>query len=772
MSSLSTIYTPLESLLLFQALRSSVGNVVAEPNAFTRIANELKSVPLVRNDPSYDPERLSADALRQLYLELLKEEAKRDLESQVNGVATNGDSPTSRKRKAPSPKLPTVQEAARHAHLIPQLISRLYIRYRENIVKDVREQEQRYEELATELKKEAVVDESYSNHVHKSGADAVTQQQENQSIVHPAQSDADVKRHGNARIGEMINHGSQPTTPGDGSHRRTTSGTILPPLSAINEPYAEQQKQSRPVQPSPSGRHAAYSAPHARSPANAISQSQMQLPRNTASPRPILPPPSGLAASPAVGTPPSIPSPQQYQAQNAHFASSHPNMARAYSPSQQSQLQPQQAYYQQQYQHQQPPVYQDQRMQYAQHMPQQAYQNQPHVRQSMNFGQPPYQQDPYQAQHRQQYQNNNFVMQQTPVQNVPATASTAPRPIAAQPGQRYMSDVLSALATPPRVMRQPVWKSERRPAPIPIDAPASPTRPDYEPLSPVLARALTPAKDGTRSRQSARSKKAVREASLTTSATTRNTRSVSIGTDENSTQLKHEPSGLGIADSEEPEPAITSLGARTRRGTLQPNLSFSRRNTKQEDEPVPRSNTIIATRNFAKMSSVMMNDIVSHKHGSRFAQPVRDKDADGYSTFIKRPQNLKSIRAALTYGQRALNAATSGVDSPAVTAPSTPSSMVKNAESTVELERSVDLIPPKAIVNGAQLEKEIMRMFANAVMFNPGEDGMVADAREMFEDVDAKIGQWRGAEREPANVGGVSASEDGEEDGRSKRRKL
>src|SRR5207248_6276649 len=32
---------------------------------------------------------------------------------------------------------------------------------------------------------------------------------------------------------------------------------------------------------------------------------------------------------------------------------------------------------------------------------------------------------------------------------------------------------------------------------------------------------------------------------------------------------------------------------------------------------------------------------------------------------------------------------------------------------------SSDLVPPKGIVNSAQLEKELMRMFANAVMFNP-----------------------------------------------------
>lgn len=83
------------------------------------------------------------------------------------------------------------------------------------------------------------------------------------------------------------------------------------------------------------------------------------------------------------------------------------------------------------------------------------------------------------------------------------------------------------------------------------------------------------------------------------------------------------------------------------------------------------------------------------------------------------------------------------------------------------LEKTADLIPPKAIVNSSQLEKEVMRMFANAVMFNPGEEGIVQDAREMAEDIEAKVRDWRGAERQ------VEGSRDDDEDmaGSAKRRK-
>ena len=60
----TTAYTPLESLLLFQALRSEGVNSHA---VFNRISEQLKSISIVRNDPTFDSGRLSPDALRELY---------------------------------------------------------------------------------------------------------------------------------------------------------------------------------------------------------------------------------------------------------------------------------------------------------------------------------------------------------------------------------------------------------------------------------------------------------------------------------------------------------------------------------------------------------------------------------------------------------------------------------------------------------------------------------------------------------------------------------
>jgi len=165
-----------------------------------------------------------------------------------------------------------------------------------------------------------------------------------------------------------------------------------------------------------------------------------------------------------------------------------------------------------------------------------------------------------------------------------------------------------------------------------------------------------------------------------------------------------------------------------------------------------------------------MNDINSHKHASYFANAVRDKDAPGYSEIIKRPQYLKSIRAAVSAGNKALHAVTATLDSPSVLGTPTTSASKPTAagesSGVVELDRTEDHIPPKAIVNAAQLEKEVMRMFANAVMFNPGDDGMVSDTREMFREVEARMREWRDTEKE---AGVVEVEED---EGRAKRRKL
>ena len=166
-----------------------------------------------------------------------------------------------------------------------------------------------------------------------------------------------------------------------------------------------------------------------------------------------------------------------------------------------------------------------------------------------------------------------------------------------------------------------------------------------------------------------------------------------------------------------------------------------------------------------------MNEISSHKLAGMFSRPITEKEAPGYKNLIYRPQDLKSIKGAITAGNRALVA----VDS--------------SGENNVAIPPTPDITPPKGIVNSAQLEKELMRMFANAVMFNPDpkrsfgpsftkgevrhvprrledreadepgveseedretqreeEGGVVSDTREMYEAVEVSVENWRAAE--------------------------
>lgn len=242
-------------------------------------------------------------------------------------------------------------------------------------------------------------------------------------------------------------------------------------------------------------------------------------------------------------------------------------------------------------------------------------------------------------------------------------------------------------------------------------------------------------------------------------------------------RVKHEPS-TPMESSDLPRPTTEGTpNQSSRRGYL----GKRKRGTREESEvsdlvpPHPRQDlsVVIAHRNFNRLAQTIMNDIQSHKHASLFSNPVRDKDAEGYSDIIRRPQDLKSIRTAIIAGNRAVNAATASDSFASSTAS-------QSRDGTVVVPVSEDLVPPKAIVNPGQLEKEVMRMFANAVMFNPGDDDVVNDAREMARDVETQIAKFREVERGSVvmptlSEGGtrMASEADGEEDSQvGKRRKV
>jgi len=181
-----------------------------------------------------------------------------------------------------------------------------------------------------------------------------------------------------------------------------------------------------------------------------------------------------------------------------------------------------------------------------------------------------------------------------------------------------------------------------------------------------------------------------------------------------------------------------------------------------EARPSNPPTLVLWTKAFPKISSSALESIAGHKNASTFSFPVKERDAPGYKNLILRPQDLKSIRSAIVAGSRAATAAVA----------EDPNLNANPAASSLWLPISEDLIPPKGIINYAQLEKELMRMFANAIMFNADPDrglgrrfhengkdkgdvigyefdvdGIVKDTKAMFADVEKVVGSLRSAER-------------------------
>lgn len=212
------------------------------------------------------------------------------------------------------------------------------------------------------------------------------------------------------------------------------------------------------------------------------------------------------------------------------------------------------------------------------------------------------------------------------------------------------------------------------------------------------------------------------------------------------THVKSERGASIDVIEEDPMETPTQPTTRRRGGNVQALQTRGRKRTAREAS-LPESEdrhgspelpkVVVAPRHFSRMCNPIMNDIGSHKHASLFSTAVRAKDAEGYHEIIKRPTDLKTIQKAIAVGAKTVAAA----------ATDTPTGSPGGGGGIVELPISSDVTPPKAIVNSAQLEKELMRMFVNAVMFNAGEEGVVEDARQMFEDCQQKISNWRNAER-------------------------
>lgn len=203
---------------------------------------------------------------------------------------------------------------------------------------------------------------------------------------------------------------------------------------------------------------------------------------------------------------------------------------------------------------------------------------------------------------------------------------------------------------------------------------------------------------------------------------------------------------------------------------------------KREESPIDREPSgppthVLWTRSFNKVSASALEQVISHRHANMFAHAVKEREAPGYRNIVLQPQDLNNIRRAINQGHKAATAAAAALPD------------VDPSAGSIWLPLSVELVPPRGIINIAQLEREIVHMFANAIMYAPDpnrgfgpsflreqedgsedenddalgyevdEDAIVKDTRSMFVEVEKLLSDLRNevARNAPPPVGGLSS---------------
>ncbi|RPB13074.1 hypothetical protein P167DRAFT_545085 [Morchella conica CCBAS932] len=155
---------------------------------------------------------------------------------------------------------------------------------------------------------------------------------------------------------------------------------------------------------------------------------------------------------------------------------------------------------------------------------------------------------------------------------------------------------------------------------------------------------------------------------------------------------------------------------------------------------------VVATKKFLQLSAPLLGDISSHKFANLFSHAVNERMAPGYRNLVFRPQDLKSIKAAVKSGTAAITNTSTGTpamtpttDFAAATPPASSSTFATLPATTLNT-------PPKGIVNSVQLEKELFRMFANAIMYNKSTTEIGKETVIMARDVEGMVDNFRTAE--------------------------
>lgn len=831
-------YTPYETLAFCQ----SVAHHGADSSAFEDIAQALNANQLIRDNETYDQNRLTASALQALYQELLVQE-KIEKGSVVNG--DNGSSINPRKRKASASPPPLGDSDLSDQEWLQSLVDRLYERFREQTIREIRLEEEAYRKIQAEIvvlerqpeddQVQPVTDDGPKSQglPQKGPEDIAPKVQELQSSPDAAAAQLQASLDA-SRTEQAAAKGAAPVL-----GPRTSPSTIR-----AGHP---QMVTAQPPAPSTPG------GPQARPSADT---------RASHTPRPL--PQLSPGAYPR---PVQAPSPQRPEYVQQHFQPSPQGHAMPMLPHAQAM------------QHMPPP------MEYpvAKRASSSAGQGkgspaplqvQPPFPGYQGYPQPHWPPPgPPQYAHPQAYPNGQFypyhTPQHPPYQQYPQSApihypgQPAPHGWHPQYGQPYYGPHGSANVTPvprsasrqslPRARNSTPWKKRaepqngmRQPSPVRPEREVSPLTDSESPSRSKQVR-KSPGRKGQKAEGSFLSTQdAVRgRQGASTTPGIADSRSQSIASYASDTptekrrrgrppsKIKAEPPSTPAALLSDTEQGQQSRGrpgrprkdagaSTTEQG--QDTVSTKRKRSHGRDSASPRlpspepvglvrrqmahdPSLVSVSKNFAKTAQLLLNEITSHKVASIFAKPLSERDAPGYKELVLRPQDLKSIKAAVSKGSRAALAAIetleaedrSGEETPTKNAPATATESGERSlgNGMYLVKKTEDLFPPKGIVNSSQLEMELVRMFANAVMFNPlpssergfgrslrlrkrggdvdpdadpdaddassseegspiDEGGIISDAREMFEDVMASVRKWREVELE--RLGGDDAA--------------
>ncbi|KAK5072986.1 hypothetical protein LTS08_004070 [Lithohypha guttulata] len=776
-----TSYSPYETLLFFQ----NVAQHGVDGSSLQEISTTLNQNELIRQSSDYDAEKFSPDALQFLYNKTVG--ARND----DAPVKTNGDgasdnaNPLKRKLSTSPPR--NLKDDPEY--IVQQFVERLYAQFRSETIRDLQQQEREYEQLQHEISKledQAKVDvdqaqaqtravqpheQARPSSAHIDGPDPVSAQ-----LQASLEAINDVPKSSVAALEE-------PT-------KQSSSGPAFAD-QALPSPIPIQRSVSRP------GSGAGTPLPPPAQP-QAVLQATATPHQSPGAFNRTLPPPSPQRNNYGPIPPPPHTYPphhQQAQAQPPMISPIHSLQRmpshegyppqRSSSQGRGSPMPPHASYPQQPYPryppHQQPPPYgwpshpppQPYPQQYppVQHYPPPVPNRYPPV-QVHTPNQPPYQQYPNTAPipypGPQQYRGSPA----PPYHQYAASASTTPMP--PRPLSRAAL-IRSASSTPWKRRSTPMGFRPRSPSRLerevsPLSdhespAPESPNRgvgrPSMQEGAPPKKslprdKSVTPAANLSRSqsvvstvseipeppkRRPGRPPKVKVEGPSTP---------VPTNSDADSEQQQRSSGRRGRprAGSATNPPELARTGTVSKRKREAPSVSpvpHARPSTNVQPSSVVRNNTqhsdrnfVVISRTFGKTSQLLLNEITSHKRGNIFAKPLSERDAPGYKQLVHRPQDLKSIKAAISKGSRValtaieeLEAKTEVEDGAAHNGTSTPVAkdmLVAGSGDVKEgalgngfylVRATEDLMPPKGIVNSSQLELELIRMFANAIMFNP-----------------------------------------------------